>query len=85
MKGSRTRLRKVLPEREREEAAEFGSFVAIVNRLETAGRWRLALVGCGKHDERSGVAAFQLSPCHRKHNLADQLRVRPSSDRNGIA
>jgi hypothetical protein len=31
--------------------AEFGSFVAIVNRPETAGRWRLALVGCGKHDE----------------------------------
>src|SRR6266446_5964259 len=54
---------------------------AMVNR---AG-WRLALVGCGKHDERSGVAAFQLSPCHRKHNLPDQLRVRPSSDRNGIA
>jgi hypothetical protein len=24
-------------------AAEFGSFVAIVNRPETAGRWRLAL------------------------------------------
>jgi len=27
--------------------AEFGSFVAIVNRPETAGRWCLALVGCG--------------------------------------
>jgi len=24
-------------------------------------------------------------PRHRKHNLADQLHVRPSSDRNGIA
>jgi len=30
--------------------AEFGSFVAIVNRHETAGRWRLALVGCGDQD-----------------------------------
>jgi hypothetical protein len=38
--------------------AEFGSFVAIVNRPETAGRWRLALVGCGRHDEGSSVAAF---------------------------
>ncbi len=51
----------------------------------TAGRWRLALVGCGRHDEGSSVAAFQLSPCYRKHNLPDQLRVRPSSDRSGIA
>jgi hypothetical protein len=24
----------------------------------TAGRWRLTLVGCGGHDEGSGVAAF---------------------------
>src|SRR6266404_4271668 len=39
----------------------------------------------GRHDEGSSVAAFQLSPCHRKHNLPDQLRVRPSSDRSGIA
>jgi hypothetical protein len=28
--------------------AEFGSFVAIVNRPETAGRWRLTLVGMTK-------------------------------------
>ena len=55
------------------------------SRPGTAGRWRLALVGCGRHDEGSSVAAFQLSPCHRKHNLPDQLRVRPSSDRNEIA
>ena len=43
--------------------------------------------GCaaGSMTKRSGVAAFQLSPCHRKHNLPDRLRVRPSSDRNGIA
>jgi hypothetical protein len=27
----------------------------------------------------------QLSPCHSKHNLPDQLHVRPSSDRSGIA
>jgi hypothetical protein len=54
-------------------------------RPETAGRWRLALVGCGRNDEGSSVAAFQLSSCHRKHNLPDQLRVRPSSDRSGIA
>jgi hypothetical protein len=27
---------------------------------------------------KSGVAAFQLSLCHRKHNLPDQLHVRPS-------
>ena len=26
-----------------------------------------------------------LSPFHRKRNLPDQLRVRPSSDRSGIA
>jgi len=65
--------------------AELGSFVAIVNRRETAGRWRLALVGCGRHEEGSSVVAIQLSPCHRKHNLPDQLRVRPSSDRSGIA
>jgi predicted DCC family thiol-disulfide oxidoreductase YuxK len=64
--------------------AEFGSFVAIMNRPETAGRWRLALVGCGRHDEGSSVAAFQLSPYYRKHNLPDQLRMRPSSDRSGI-
>ena len=50
-----------------------------------ARRARLALVGCGQHDERSRIAAFQLSPCHRKHNLADQLHVRPGSDRNEIA
>jgi len=25
---------------------------------ETAGRWRLTLVGCGRHDEGSSVAAF---------------------------
>ena len=61
--------------------AEFGSF----EPPGTAGRWRLALVGCGRHDEGSSVAAFQLSPCYRKHNLPDQLRVRPSSDRSGIA
>jgi hypothetical protein len=63
----------------------FGSFVAIVNRPETAGRWRPALVGCGRHDEGSSVTAIQLSPYHRKHNLPGQLRVRPSSDRSGIA
>ena len=42
-------------------------------------------VGGGQHDERSGVAAFQLSQCHRKHNLPDRLRVCLMSDRNGIA
>jgi hypothetical protein len=46
---------------------------------------QLGIVGCGRHDEGSSVAAFQLSPYHRKHNLPDQLRVRPSSDRSGIA
>jgi hypothetical protein len=35
--------------------AEFGSFVAIVNRPETVGRWRLAPAGCGQHDKGSGV------------------------------
>jgi hypothetical protein len=35
--------------------------------------------------ERSCVAAFRLSRRHRKHILLDQLRVRPGSDRNGIA
>ena len=46
------------------------------------GVWRWVAAGS---DERCGVAAFQLSPCHRKHNLPDQLRARPSSDRSGIA
>jgi len=59
--------------------------MAIVNRPETAGRWRLTLVGPGRHDEGSSVAAFQLSPFHRKHNLPDQLGVHPSSDRSGKA
>jgi hypothetical protein len=35
--------------------------------------------------EGNGNADFQFSPCHRKHNLPDQLRVRLSSDRNEIA
>jgi hypothetical protein len=30
--------------------AEFGSFVAIVNRAETAAGWRLALVGPGNDE-----------------------------------
>jgi hypothetical protein len=30
-----------------------------------------------------GVGAFQLSLGHRTPNQPDQLRVRPSSDRNG--
>jgi hypothetical protein len=38
--------------------------------------------GCGQHDKRSCVAAFQLSRRQRKHNLPDQLRVHPRSDRN---
>jgi|SRR5271154_1759960 hypothetical protein len=41
--------------------------------------------GCGQHDKRSCVAAFQLSRRQRQHNLPDQLRVHPRSDRNGIA
>lgn len=41
-----------------EPRAKLAAAVAIVNRPETAGRWGLALVGCGQHDERSGVAAF---------------------------
>ena len=41
--------------------------------------------GCGQHDKRSCVAAFQLSGRQRKHNLPDQLRVHARSDRNGIA
>ena len=53
--------------------------------FETAGRWRLTLVGCGRHHEGSSVTAIQLSPYHRKHNLPDQLRARPISDRSGIA
>ena len=41
--------------------------------------------GCGQHDKRNRVAAFQLSPRQRKHNLPDQLRLHPRSDRHGIA
>ena len=33
----------------------------------------------------AALLAFQLSPRQRKHNLPDRLRVRPGSDRNGIA
>ena len=35
--------------------------------------------------EIRGVAAFQLSLCHCKHNLPDQPHQRPSLDRNRIA
>jgi hypothetical protein len=41
--------------------------------------------GSGQHDKRNRVAAFQLSLRQRKHNLPDQLRVHPRSDRNEIA
>jgi hypothetical protein len=41
--------------------------------------------GRGQRDKRSCIAAFQLSPRQRKHNLTDQLRVHLRSDRNGIA
>jgi hypothetical protein len=34
--------------------------VAIVNRAETAAGWRLALVGCGKHDEGAALLLFNL-------------------------
>jgi salicylate hydroxylase len=53
--------------------------------INTSARTSTGVQGCGRHDKGSSVAAFQLSPCHRKHNLPDQLRVRPSSDRSGIA
>jgi hypothetical protein len=42
---------------------EFGSFVAIVNRPETAGRWRVAPAGM---TEGSSVTAIQLSPRRRR-------------------
>jgi hypothetical protein len=45
------------------------------------GRWLAA----GSTTRETALLLFQLSPRHRKHNLPDQLRVRPSSDRNGIA
>ncbi|HEX9309336.1 MAG TPA: hypothetical protein VF887_00865 [Gemmatimonadaceae bacterium] len=61
------------------------SIAAEVSGDHEAERRVVALVGCGRHDEGSSVAAFQLSPCHRKRNLPDQLRVRPSSDRSGTA
>src|SRR5207245_9617377 len=32
---------------------------------------------------RSLTMRIRISPCHRKHNLPDQLPVRPSADRNG--
>ncbi len=53
--------------------------------LDTAAQLSLTVVGCGQNEERSCVAAFQFNPRHRKHNLPDQLRVYPRSDRNGIA
>jgi len=65
--------------------SEFGSFVAIVNRPETAGRWRLALVAAGSMTREAALLLFNSVHVTRKHNLPDQLRVRPSSDRNGIA
>ena len=55
-------------------------------RPHAAGPRRLECsYGCGQHDKRNRVAAFQLSPSRRKHNLPDQLRADPRSDRNGIA
>jgi len=40
--------------------------------------------GCG-HMTKKLRCCFQLSPRQRKHNLPDQLRAHPRSDRNGIA
>src|SRR6266513_4054023 len=45
------------------------SIAAEVSGDHEAERRVVALVGCGRHDEGSSVAAFQLSPCHRKRNL----------------
>ena len=59
---------------------------ARIYRSRGGGRGRLECsYGCGQHDKRSRVAAFQLSLRQRKHNLPDQLRVHPRSDRNEIA
>ena len=63
-----------------------GSFVAIVNRPETAGRWGAwRWLAAGSTTREAALLLFQLSPRHRKHNLPDQLRVGASSDRNRIA
>src|SRR6266849_11091620 len=88
-----------LAQRLADEAAQIPRRTAILERLHEREQQKtedgdvdkcplaeqLGIVGCGRHDEGSSVAAFQLSPCHRKHNLPDQLHVRPSSDRSGIA
>jgi hypothetical protein len=42
--------------------AEFGSFVAIVNRPETVGGWRLALVGCGDMTKEAALLLFNSVP-----------------------
>jgi hypothetical protein len=46
----------------RDHPAEFGSFVAILNRPGTAGRWRLALVGCGRMTKEAALLLFNLVP-----------------------
>ena len=43
--------------------------------------WSAVMPAVGPPPRAEGV----LSPFHRKRNLPDQLRVRPSSDRSGIA
>ena len=43
--------------------------------------WSAVMPAFGPPPRAEGV----FSPFHRKHNLPDQLRVRPSSDRSGIA
>jgi len=51
---------------------------------ETAGdgAWRGC---CGRHGEEAAFAAFQLSPCRRKHNPPDQLVVpKLGSKRNSV-
>jgi hypothetical protein len=62
MTRSRNRYRRFGRSR-RLHPAEFGSFVAIVNRPETAGRWRLAPTGMTKG---SSATAIQLSPRRRR-------------------
>jgi hypothetical protein len=42
MKGSRTRLRKVLPEREREEAAVPEAIERLISRGPPAAHWSIA-------------------------------------------
>jgi hypothetical protein len=65
-----------------------GIAMALVNPEREAKRRQLQPLGASERAHRFRLkdnCCFSISPRREKHNLPDQLRVRPSSDRSGIA